>query len=94
MKWEIGTGIQDFEKLRTRPELNLDPTQMEFTVFCIENLATDLAMDPTDVYDLLTMKSDILYSYIIPCFDSLHTQDRDYILEDIKQVMREKGVLS
>lgn len=72
---------------------NADEKQIEFAVFCVENLATDLNMDPTDVYDLLTEESDVLSSYIIPCFDALHTQDKQYIIDDIKQVMRNKGVL-
>ena len=67
--------------------------QVEFAVFCVENLATDLNMDPIDVYDLLTEESDVLFSYIIPCYDALHSQDKQYIIDDIKRVMREKGVL-
>lgn len=67
--------------------------EIEFAVFCVENLATDLNMEPTDVYDLLTEESDVLSSYIIPCYDALHSQDKQYIIEDIKQVMQEKGVL-
>ena len=72
---------------------NADEKQIEFAVFCVENLATDLNMDPTDVYDLLTVESDVLSSYIVSCYDALHSQDKQYIIEDIKQVMREKGVL-
>ena len=70
-----------------------DEKQIEFAVFCVENLAIDLNMDPTDVYDLLTEESDVLSSYIIPCYDALHSQDKQYIIDDIKRVMREKGVL-
>ena len=51
-------------------------------------------MDPAKVYLLLTEKTDILYDYIVPCYESQHTQDRDYILDDIEGVMREKGVLA
>ena len=68
--------------------------EIEFAVFCVENLAIDLNMDPTDVYDLLTEESDVLSSYIIPCYDALHSQDKQYIIDDIKQVMRKKGVLT
>lgn len=68
--------------------------QVEFAVFCVENLATDLNMDPTDVYDLLTEETDVLSSYIMPCYDALHSQDKQYIIDDIKQVMRKKGVLT
>ncbi len=76
-----------------QPKCDANDNQIEFAVFCVENLATDLNMDPIDVYDLLTVKSDVLSSYIIPCFDALHTQDKQYIIDDIKQVMRNKGVL-
>ena len=70
-----------------------DEEKIGFAVFCVENLATDLNMDPTDVYDLLTVKSDVLSSYIISCFDALHTQDKQYVIDDIKKVLRNKGVL-
>ena len=78
----------------SQSEWNANAEQMEFAVFCVENLATDLDIDPTDAYDLLSVKSDILSTYIIPCYDALHTQGKDYIIDDIKQVMRMKGVLS
>ena len=73
---------------------NLSPEELSFAVFCIENLAARLKMDPTNVYLLLTEKTNILYDYIVPCYESLHTQDREYILDDIEGVMREKGVLA
>ena len=76
-----------------QPEWDANEDQIEFAVFCVENLATDLNMDPTDVYDLLTVKSDVLSSYIVPCFDTLHTQDKQYVIDDIKRVLRIKGVL-
>ena len=73
---------------------NLSSEELSFAVFCIENLAARLNMDPAKVYLLLTEKTDILYDYIVPCYESLHTQDREYILDDIEGVMREKGVLA
>ena len=76
-----------------QPRWDADEKQIEFAVFCVENLAIDLNLDPTDVYDLLTEESDVLSSYIIPCYDTLHSQDKQYIIDDIKQVLRSKGVL-
>ena len=35
--------------------------ELEFAVFCIENVAAKLRVDATDVYQALTKKSDILY---------------------------------
>lgn len=65
---------------------------LAFAIFCIENLARRLARPAPDVYRLLTEKSDLLYSYILPCYAPLHTQDKDYIVDDILGVMQRKGV--
>ena len=65
---------------------------LEYTVFCIENVARRLDRDPADVYRALTDRSDILHSYIIPGYDVLHTQDKEYIVNDILSVMAGKGV--
>ena len=71
---------------------NLTSEELSFAVFCIENLAERLNIDATELYPLLTEKSNILYDYIIPCYESLHTQGKDYILDDIIDVMNERGV--
>lgn len=65
---------------------------LEFAVFCIENLAFKLNVDAKYIYDALTQQSDILYDYIIPEYEVLHTQSKEYIVEDIIDVMKERGV--
>lgn len=44
------------------------------------------------VYLAFTEKSDILYGYIVPEYEVLHTQSREYIVDDILDVMKERGV--
>ena len=66
---------------------------MVFAVFCIENVAEYLGLKGDDAYKLLTEKSDILDNYIIPCYDALHTQGKEYIVNDIVEIMQEKGLL-
>lgn len=66
--------------------------ELEFTVFCIENIAIRLGKNAEDVYKALTEKSDILSSYIIPEYEMLHTQSKDYIIEDIISLMEERGI--
>lgn len=68
--------------------------ELEFVIFCIENIAKTLNVDPVWVYDALTKESDILYRYIVPEYDILHTQSREYIVEDILDVMKEEGVVA
>ena len=67
--------------------------ELEFTVFCIENVAEQLGLKGEKIYKLLAEQSDILDSYIIPCYDTLHTQGKEYIVNDIVDYMGEKGLL-
>lgn len=67
--------------------------ELEFAIFCIENIAAKLGVSAEKVYDALTEKSDILNDYIIPEYEILHTQGKEYIVDDIIVVMKERGVL-
>ena len=66
--------------------------ELEFAVFCIENIAEKLGIDAERVYTALTKKSNILNSYIIPEYEILHTQSKDYIVNDILELAKEQGV--
>ena len=71
----------------------LTPEQSFFAVFCIEALADDLGTTGDKIYKTLTEKSDILDNYIIPYYDALHTQGKNYIVCELKELMQKKGVL-
>ncbi len=66
--------------------------ELEFAVFCIENVAAKLGVDAARIYRAFTEKSDILRGYIVPEYEVLHTQSREYIVNDILDVMKERGV--
>lgn len=66
--------------------------ELEFAVFCIENIALRTGVDAEQIYKALAEKSDILNGYIVPEFEILHTQSKDYIVDDILELMKEKGV--
>ena len=80
-----GTGCAARREIKNSREL-------EFAVFCIENVAARLGVDAEQVYQAFTEKSDILNGYIVPEYEVLHTQSREYIVEDILDVMKERGV--
>jgi hypothetical protein len=69
-----------------------DPAVLEFVVFCIENVAEALGKTSASVYRSLAGANGILHQYIIPCYDVLHTQGKEYIVDDILDVMKERGV--
>ena len=69
-----------------------DAKELEFAIFCIESIADKLKMDAEWVYGLLTEKSNILNGYIVPEYEILHTQGKEYIVDDIIEVMKERGI--
>ena len=71
---------------------SLNPDVLEFAVFCIENVAETLGVNGERVYTAFTKKSDILYKYIVPEYDALHTQSREYIVQELLDVMKGQGV--
>lgn len=66
--------------------------ELEFAVFCIENVAAKLGVKAERVYQVFAQKSDILNGYIVPEYDILHTQSREYIVDDLLDVIEERGV--
>lgn len=66
--------------------------ELEFVIFCIENIALKLKVNAEEVYIALTEKSSIFNDYIVPEYETLHTQSKEYIVDDIIEVMEERGV--
>ena len=69
----------------------MDKMILEFTVFLIHALADDWKKPYRMVYQVLN-ESGILDDYIVPCYDVLHTQGKQYLVEDITEFVKEKGV--
>ena len=67
--------------------------QSFFAVFCIEALADELQTTGDKIYIMLTEKSDILDNYIFPCYEALHTQGKEYIINELKELMQKQGIL-
>ena len=66
---------------------------IDFVTYCIGNLSRRLNMSAVEVYRRLK-QSGILTDYIIPSYDVLHTFGKEYLMEDLTEYMREKGVLA
>ena len=71
----------------------LGTRELEFVIFWIENVVAKLHIDVPKVYAALTEQSDILQAYIIPEYEVLHTQSKEYIVDDIITVMRNRIIL-
>lgn len=70
----------------------MDTKTLEFVAYCIGKLAYTLKMSQREVYRRLK-QSGILYDYIVPSYDVLHTFGSRYLMEDLIDYMKEKGVL-
>lgn len=70
----------------------MDKKTLEFVTYCISKLAQHLNLSQREIYDRLK-RSGILYDYIVPSYDVLHTFSSRYLMEDLTDYMREKGVL-
>lgn len=66
---------------------------LEFTIFCIESLAEYLKKDTKEIYKLLKYDTDIIDNYIVPCYEPLHTQSKSYIIQDLIDVLKERGAI-
>lgn len=74
--------------------MTLEEKKMEFAVFCIENVAAQLNELPEDIYERLS-KQGLIDDLIFDCYDALHAQSKEHIVEDIIAALnnREKGRL-
>ena len=70
----------------------MDIKTLEFVTYCISKLAQVLKLSQREVYRRLK-ESGILDDYIIPSYDVLHTFSSRYLVEDLTDYMREKGVI-
>lgn len=70
----------------------MDKKTLEFVTYCISKLSFLLKLSQREVY-LLLNQSGILYGYIVPSYDVLHTFSSRYLMEDLIDYMKEKGVL-
>ncbi len=70
----------------------MDTKTLEFVTYCISKPAQALNMSQREVYRRLK-DSGILHGYIVPSYDVLHTFGSRYLMEDLTDYMKEKGVL-
>jgi hypothetical protein len=71
----------------------MNSQSLNFTIFCIGSLADHLKISARDVYHKL-QSAGIISDYIVPCYDVLHTFSKEYIVEDLVEYMKKRGVLT
>mgnify|MGYP004458159709 FL=1 len=69
----------------------LEKKELTFVVFILHALGQHWNMTTPEVYEILNT-TGILDDYIIKCYDVLHTLGKEYLIEDITEFVREKGI--
>jgi hypothetical protein len=69
----------------------LEKKELTFVVFILYALGQHWNMTTPEVYDILN-STGILDDYIIKFYDVLHTLGKEYLVEDITEFVREKGI--
>lgn len=71
----------------------MNSQSLNFTIFCIGSLADHLKISAREVYHKL-QSAGIISDYIVPCYDVLHTFSKEYIVEELVEYMKKRGVLA
>ncbi len=67
----------------------IEGKELTFIIYLIHQLADSWHMSQAKVYASL-VKTGILDDYIVPCYDTLHTLGREYLIEDITELYAER----
>lgn len=67
--------------------------KIEFATYCIGGLSRRLSLPQPVVFRMLD-ESGILGGYILASYDVLHTFGSDYLMDDLVDCMREKGLVA
>ncbi|MDR1421776.1 MAG: DUF3791 domain-containing protein [Coriobacteriales bacterium] len=65
--------------------------EIDFSVFLFHHLAKSWHKSVPETYQILA-DTNILDSYIIGCYESLHTLGAEYLIDDITEFVRDKGI--
>lgn len=68
----------------------INEKEMDFVVYCVENLANYINEDSVKVFDLLD-ENELIEGYILKFYDILHTQGKDWIVEDLIEQLEKSG---
>ena len=69
----------------------IEKKELTFVVFVLHDLGQHWNITTPEVYDILN-STGILDDYIIKFYDVLHTLGKEYLVEDITEFVREKGI--
>lgn len=61
--------------------------RLAFVASCIEGAAEKLGQDPQETYRRME-RVGLISNYIVPCYDTLHTESREHVTDDVVQCLK------
>ena len=65
-----------------RMQLPLEEIKLAFAASCVEGAARKLGIPYLEVYERMK-KVELIDNYILKHYDTLHTESREYLIEDV-----------
>lgn len=65
-----------------RMQLPLEEIKLAFATSCVEGAARKLGVPYIEVYERMK-KVELIDNYILKHYDTLHTESREYLIEDV-----------
>lgn len=77
-----------------RMQLPLEEIKLAFAASCVEGAARKLGVPYIEVYERMK-KVELIDNYILKHYDTLHTESREYLIEDVIECLNnwEKAAL-
>lgn len=69
----------------------LERNQIDFSTFMLYRLAEHWGKSVPDTYRILD-KANAIDDYLVPCYDMLHTLGSEYLVNDLTDYVRERGI--
>lgn len=66
-------------------------SEIDFVMFVLYRVAKRWRVAVARAYEML-QSVDIVEGYLIPCFDVLHTLGAEYLVDDVTDLARERGL--
>ena len=89
----MSTYTQDKDTKEPLPELitlSDDELQNIFAASCVETLAKALGVSSTEAYKRME-EVNMIDNFIYPCYDSLHTESREHVTQDLLEYLHTWG---
>ena len=69
----------------------MNKNTLEFVTFARGSVAEKLHKSPAEIFNIFR-QANIIDGYLIPAYDVLHTFSRQYLVDDLLDFMKEKGL--